>query len=51
MEEQNLKTKFNECYEEILIGFILELKKTNNSGRNIGRKLANLIEFMEIWNA
>ena len=51
MVKENLKTKLDECYEEVLIGFILELRKQNVNGREIGRYLADLIQLMEVWYA
>ena len=46
-----LKQELDTIYEEILIGFILELRKQNVSGREIGRKLVDLTELMEVWDA
>ena len=52
MKETKLIKHFEEIYEEILIGFIMELKRQNRSdGRLIGKELAKLTEIMRSWNA
>ena len=41
--------EIDEMYEEILIGFILELKEQNVNGREIGKELARITQIIGVW--
>jgi len=51
MVNKTVKDYFKENYEEILIGFMIELNEQNVSCREIGRELAKITEVMRCRDA
>ncbi len=51
MVSKTVKDYLDENYEEVLIGFMIELNEQNVSARDIGRELAKITELMRCRDA
>ena len=50
-ELKSMREHLDEIYEDILIGFILELNKQNKqNGKKVGEELAKLTEMLRCWD-
>ena len=44
-----IREVFDEMYEDMLMGFIIELKEQNVNGRKIGKELARITQIIGVW--